>query len=100
MARLGGLHGGRRFDRAAPLLSNRLPGHPASHLFEHVRDESLKNRLADLRDERECARLVDEAGRTWGGVEVWVNNAGADTLTGEAARFRDLTGLRLESWSV
>ncbi len=43
--------------------------------------------LADLRDEGECRRLVDEAWRTWGGVEVWVNNAGADTLTGEAARW-------------
>jgi 2-amino-4-hydroxy-6-hydroxymethyldihydropteridine diphosphokinase len=43
--------------------------------------------LADLRDEGACCRLVDEAWRTWGGVEVWVNNAGADTLTGEAARW-------------
>ncbi len=43
--------------------------------------------LADLRDEGECRRLVEEAWQTWGGVEVWVNNAGADTLTGEAARW-------------
>ncbi|HEX5270216.1 MAG TPA: 2-amino-4-hydroxy-6-hydroxymethyldihydropteridine diphosphokinase, partial [Gemmataceae bacterium] len=43
--------------------------------------------LADLRDEAECRRLVDEAWRTWGGVEVWANIAGADTLTGEAARW-------------
>jgi 3-oxoacyl-[acyl-carrier protein] reductase len=41
--------------------------------------------LADLRDERECHRLVNEAWQAWGGVEVWINNAGADTLTGEAA---------------
>jgi 3-oxoacyl-[acyl-carrier protein] reductase len=43
--------------------------------------------LADLRDEGECRRLVDEAWQTLGGIEVWVNNAGADTLTGEAARW-------------
>ncbi len=43
--------------------------------------------LADLRDEAECRRLVEAAWTTWGGVEVWVNNAGADTLTGEAARW-------------
>jgi 3-oxoacyl-[acyl-carrier protein] reductase len=43
--------------------------------------------LADLRDERECRRLVEDAWQTWGGVEVWVNNAGADTLTGEAGRW-------------
>jgi len=43
--------------------------------------------LADLRDEQECRRLAEEAWSVWGGVEVWVNNAGADTLTGEAARW-------------
>jgi 2-amino-4-hydroxy-6-hydroxymethyldihydropteridine diphosphokinase len=43
--------------------------------------------LADLREEDECRRLVDAAWQTWGGVEVWVNNAGADMLTGEAARW-------------
>jgi 2-amino-4-hydroxy-6-hydroxymethyldihydropteridine diphosphokinase len=41
--------------------------------------------LADLREEEECRRLVAESWQTWGGLEVWVNNAGADTLTGEAA---------------
>jgi 2-amino-4-hydroxy-6-hydroxymethyldihydropteridine diphosphokinase len=43
--------------------------------------------LADLREESECRRLVEDAWRTWGGVEVWVNNAGADTLTGDAGRW-------------
>jgi len=43
--------------------------------------------LADLRDEKECRRLVEESWNVWGGVEVWVNNAGADTLTGEAGRW-------------
>jgi 3-oxoacyl-[acyl-carrier protein] reductase len=54
-----------------------------------VRDAGVRGTiiLADLRDERECHRLVNEAWQTWGGVEVWVNNAGADTLTGEAARW-------------
>jgi 3-oxoacyl-[acyl-carrier protein] reductase len=43
--------------------------------------------LADLRQEQDCRRLVEEAWQSWGGVEVWVNNAGADTLTGEAGRW-------------
>jgi 3-oxoacyl-[acyl-carrier protein] reductase len=43
--------------------------------------------LADLRDPDECRRLVEEAWEIWQGVDVWVNNAGADTLTGEAARW-------------
>ena len=43
--------------------------------------------LADLRDPAACPRLVEEAWRAWGGVDIWVNNAGADTLTGEAAKW-------------
>jgi 2-amino-4-hydroxy-6-hydroxymethyldihydropteridine diphosphokinase len=43
--------------------------------------------LADLCDPQECGRLVGEAWAAWGGLDVWVNNAGADTLTGEAARW-------------
>jgi 2-amino-4-hydroxy-6-hydroxymethyldihydropteridine diphosphokinase len=43
--------------------------------------------LADLGVIAECQRLVREAWETWGGIDVWVNNAGADTLTGEAAHW-------------
>jgi 2-amino-4-hydroxy-6-hydroxymethyldihydropteridine diphosphokinase len=41
--------------------------------------------LADLRQEEECRRLVDRAWNESGGLDIWVNNAGADTLTGDAA---------------
>jgi 2-amino-4-hydroxy-6-hydroxymethyldihydropteridine diphosphokinase len=41
--------------------------------------------LADLRQPEECRRLVERAWQVWGRLDVWVNNAGADTLTGEAA---------------
>jgi 3-oxoacyl-[acyl-carrier protein] reductase len=43
--------------------------------------------LADLRDRAECQRLADNAWEVWKGLDVCVNNAGADTLTGEAARW-------------
>jgi 2-amino-4-hydroxy-6-hydroxymethyldihydropteridine diphosphokinase len=43
--------------------------------------------LADLSDAAACARLAEEAWGLWGGLDVLVNNAGADTLTGEAARW-------------
>jgi 2-amino-4-hydroxy-6-hydroxymethyldihydropteridine diphosphokinase len=49
-----------------------------------VRAEGL---LADLADEAACTDLAERAWRTWGGLDVLVNNAGADTLTGEAARW-------------
>lgn len=42
-------------------------------------------RLADLSDAEACRRLVDEAWACWGSLDIWMNNAGADTLTGEAA---------------
>jgi 3-oxoacyl-[acyl-carrier protein] reductase len=42
---------------------------------------------ADLRDDAACRRLVDEAWQALGGCDIWVNNAGADTLTGEAGQW-------------
>lgn len=43
--------------------------------------------MADLRDPEKCRLLVDSAWQAWDGLDVWINNAGADTLTGEAARW-------------
>jgi 3-oxoacyl-[acyl-carrier protein] reductase len=40
---------------------------------------------ADLSTPEGCTAIVEEAFEALGGVEVWVNNAGADVLTGEAA---------------
>ena len=40
--------------------------------------------LADLREPDACRRLVQAAWEEWDGIDIWVNNAGADTLTGEA----------------
>jgi 2-amino-4-hydroxy-6-hydroxymethyldihydropteridine diphosphokinase len=48
------------------------------------RSEAL---LADLRDSKACERLVEQAWQTWAGLDIWVNNSGADTLTGEAGRW-------------
>jgi 3-oxoacyl-[acyl-carrier protein] reductase len=42
-------------------------------------------RQADLASREGCERLVGEAREELGGLDVWVNNAGADVLTGEAA---------------
>ncbi len=43
--------------------------------------------LADLRQPDECRRLVEAAWAEGNGLDIWINNAGADTLTGEAARW-------------
>jgi 3-oxoacyl-[acyl-carrier protein] reductase len=42
-------------------------------------------RQADLATREACEQLVAEAAGELGAVDVWVNNAGADVLTGEAA---------------
>jgi 3-oxoacyl-[acyl-carrier protein] reductase len=42
-------------------------------------------RQADLATRDGCERLVAAAREALGGIDVWVNNAGADVLTGEAA---------------
>jgi 3-oxoacyl-[acyl-carrier protein] reductase len=42
-------------------------------------------RQADLANRDGCERLVGEARDELGGLDLWVNNAGADVLTGEAA---------------
>jgi 2-amino-4-hydroxy-6-hydroxymethyldihydropteridine diphosphokinase len=43
--------------------------------------------LADLRQPESCERLVQDTWDLWEGLDIWINNAGADTLTGEAARW-------------
>ncbi len=43
--------------------------------------------LADLHDAAECRLLAEQAWEAWEGLDVCVNNAGADTLTGKAARW-------------
>jgi 3-oxoacyl-[acyl-carrier protein] reductase len=42
--------------------------------------------MADLADRHAGDRLVDHAWSMWGGLDAWLHIAGADTLTGEAAR--------------
>jgi 3-oxoacyl-[acyl-carrier protein] reductase len=48
---------------------------------------------ADISREAEVERLVDEAFARLGRVDVWVNNAGADILTGTGAALSDLQKL-------
>lgn len=65
----------------------------------------------DLADPTGPSRLADEAKRRLGGVDIWVNNAGADILTGPwAKRSReeklayvldiDVKGTALASWAA
>ncbi len=42
-------------------------------------------KLHDLMQLEECRHLVRDSWDEWGPIDIWVNNAGADVLTGEAA---------------
>src|SRR5437879_13829387 len=66
---------------------------------------------ADIAEGRDVDALADAVRRAFGRVDVWVNNAGADILTGEAARVSwaekldrllavDLRGTVLASWQA
>jgi 3-oxoacyl-[acyl-carrier protein] reductase len=55
--------------------------------------------LADLADRGAGARLVNEAWALWGGLDAWLHLAGADTLTGGAAKLPFDAKLDL-LWSV
>jgi 3-oxoacyl-[acyl-carrier protein] reductase len=43
--------------------------------------------MADVAEPADRERLIDRAWQWRGRVDIWVNNAGADVLTGEAARW-------------
>jgi 3-oxoacyl-[acyl-carrier protein] reductase len=43
--------------------------------------------LADLAEQAQAERLVEQAWTWRGAVDIWINNAGADILTGEAAHW-------------
>ena len=59
----------------------------AAAVADQIRARGVHSRaiLADLREPQRCQELVETAWKELGRIEIWINNAGADTLTGEAA---------------
>jgi len=41
---------------------------------------------ADLADATRYSSLIDQAWQLWGGIDLWINNAGVDLLTGDQAK--------------
>ena len=60
----------------------------AASLAEQIRQSGRRAEVvpADLGNADELAGFVDRAWSRFGGVDVWVNNAGVDLLTGEGGR--------------
>jgi NAD(P)-dependent dehydrogenase (short-subunit alcohol dehydrogenase family) len=68
----------------------------AERVLHEVRQRGVQSHvlLADLRDPVTLGRLVDEAWAAFGALDIWINNAGADTLTGQAAKLAFADKLR------
>ncbi len=74
---------------ASVLVHTRRSKDAVASLAEEIRALRVDAdvRFADLGDVTTHSRLVDEVWRWRGGVDIWVNNAGADVLTGPAAKW-------------
>jgi len=61
----------------------------ASAVADQIRAAGVRSQvlLADLHEPGARGRLVDAAWSDWERIDVWINNAGADTLTGAAAQW-------------
>jgi 3-oxoacyl-[acyl-carrier protein] reductase len=71
-------------EGAAVLLTHRASPERARAVADAIGERALVVQ-ADLGTRAACERLVGEARERLGRIDVWVNNAGADVLTGEAA---------------
>lgn len=85
----------------------------ASATTAAIRDLGRRSLLvqADLEQEEDLPRLVSTVRDAFGGADAWINNAGADILTGEGARLSrrekldrllrvDLRGTMHASWAA
>ncbi len=97
-------------DVAVTYRGNREGGEAAAAAIRAAgrRSELLR---ADIAREEEVQALTAELARRWGRVDVWINNAGADILTGEGGRLSriekldrvlsvDLRGTVIASWAA
>jgi 2-amino-4-hydroxy-6-hydroxymethyldihydropteridine diphosphokinase len=71
------------------IVHGRRSGPVAEVVADAIRSRGVLSHtlLADLRDAGACRRLAQAAWDQWQGLDIWINNAGADTLTGEAAHW-------------
>ena len=76
-------------EGAVVLLTHRASPDRAREVAEAIaaRGGRALVRQADLATRDACERLVADAREALGRLDLWVNNAGADVLTGEAAEW-------------
>jgi 2-amino-4-hydroxy-6-hydroxymethyldihydropteridine diphosphokinase len=73
----------------------------AREVAEQIREAGVKSHIffAELNNRAELEELVSSAWALWDGIDIWINNAGADILTGEAAKWSFDRKLE-ELWTV
>jgi 3-oxoacyl-[acyl-carrier protein] reductase len=71
-------------EGAVVLLTHRASPGRAREVADTIGERAIVVQ-ADLATRAACEQLVAEAHERLGRIDVWVNNAGADVLTGEAA---------------
>ncbi len=80
-------------------------GRRSEHAVQHAAAECKQSGvealglLADLRDEGQCGSFFERAVRRFSNLDIWINCAGADTLTGDAAKWTFERKLH-ELWAV
>jgi 3-oxoacyl-[acyl-carrier protein] reductase len=74
-------------EGAAVLLTHRASPERAREVADAIQARGGRALVAqaDLGTRDACERLVDEAHEQLGRLDIWVNNAGVDVLTGDAA---------------
>jgi 2-amino-4-hydroxy-6-hydroxymethyldihydropteridine diphosphokinase len=80
---------GRRSEQQAHAVSAEL-------VRERVRSSVV---MADLKEESDCSQLAESGWVCFDGLDIWINNAGTDTLTGAAAHWTFEKKLA-ELWAV
>jgi 2-amino-4-hydroxy-6-hydroxymethyldihydropteridine diphosphokinase len=89
-------------DAGANIVVHGRRAEAAETVVQECRQKQVqaKSIVLDLHETHGCDKLVDVA---WEGgkqpIDIWINNAGADTLTGEAAKWPFLRKLQ-ELWEV
>ena len=72
---------------AAVVVHGRSESAAALEVVNQITDNDVPSKLltADLSDLHACTLFVEQAWQWRGGVDIWINNAGADVLTGDAS---------------
>jgi 3-oxoacyl-[acyl-carrier protein] reductase len=83
------------------LIHGRRSQEAAQKVAEECRQKNVAaiTVLADLRDENQCTRFFEQSRQRFMAIDIWINNAGADTLTGELAKMPFEQKLQ-ELWAV